>query len=148
MARLGHASPRAALRYRHAAESRDREIAARLDAVRRAGDGNRNRITSLEGQAGRSCDLDVRAFPQVNMHLVYRSIPPATAVSHSLGHAVGTNLRRRFSRSVEGRGVLRGAATGTMGTRLVRRSGGFIETPRVRNDAVSSSAYLQLCARD
>lgn len=31
MARLGHASPRAALRYQHAAESRDREIAARLD---------------------------------------------------------------------------------------------------------------------
>ena len=44
----------------------------------RAGDGNRTRITSLEGQAGRSCDLDVRAFPQVNAHLVYRSIPPAT----------------------------------------------------------------------
>ena len=33
MARLGHASPRAALRYQHAAESRDREIAARLDDV-------------------------------------------------------------------------------------------------------------------
>ncbi len=33
MARLGHASPRAALRYQHAAESRDREIAARLDEV-------------------------------------------------------------------------------------------------------------------
>ena len=33
MARLGHASPIAALRYQHAAESRDREIAARLDDV-------------------------------------------------------------------------------------------------------------------
>lgn len=33
MSRLGHASPRAALRYQHAAESRDREIAARLDDV-------------------------------------------------------------------------------------------------------------------
>jgi hypothetical protein len=33
MARLGHASPRAALRYQHAAASRDREIASRLDAV-------------------------------------------------------------------------------------------------------------------
>ncbi len=33
MARLGHASPSAALRYQHAAESRDREIAARLDDV-------------------------------------------------------------------------------------------------------------------
>jgi integrase len=33
MARLGHASPRAALRYQHAATSRDREIAHRLDAV-------------------------------------------------------------------------------------------------------------------
>ncbi len=33
MARLGHASPRAALRYQHAAESRDREIAARLNDV-------------------------------------------------------------------------------------------------------------------
>ena len=31
MARLGHSSPRAALRYQHAATSRDREIAARLD---------------------------------------------------------------------------------------------------------------------
>lgn len=33
MARLGHASPRAALRYQHAAASRDREIASRLDDV-------------------------------------------------------------------------------------------------------------------
>lgn len=33
MSRLGHASSRAALRYQHAAESRDREIAARLDDV-------------------------------------------------------------------------------------------------------------------
>ncbi|MCU1428668.1 MAG: site-specific integrase [Actinomycetia bacterium] len=33
MARLGHASPRAALRYQHAASSRDQEIARRLDAV-------------------------------------------------------------------------------------------------------------------
>jgi len=31
--RLGHALPRAALRYQHAAESRDREIAAGLDDV-------------------------------------------------------------------------------------------------------------------
>jgi hypothetical protein len=30
MARLGHASPRAALRYQHAAQRRDREIADRF----------------------------------------------------------------------------------------------------------------------
>lgn len=33
MARLGHASPRAALRYQHAAQDRDRDIAARLDVL-------------------------------------------------------------------------------------------------------------------
>jgi integrase len=33
MARLGHSSARAALRYQHAASSRDQEIARRLDAV-------------------------------------------------------------------------------------------------------------------
>lgn len=33
MARLGHASPRAAMRYQHAAQSRDRDIAAGLDAL-------------------------------------------------------------------------------------------------------------------
>lgn len=31
MARIGHASPRAALIYQHATEPRDREIAAHLD---------------------------------------------------------------------------------------------------------------------
>jgi integrase len=33
MARLGHASPRAAMRYQHAAEARDRDIAERLDVL-------------------------------------------------------------------------------------------------------------------
>jgi integrase len=33
MARLGHASPRAALRYQHASTERDRELATRLDAI-------------------------------------------------------------------------------------------------------------------
>ncbi|MGH9080603.1 MAG: hypothetical protein ACRDYE_11130 [Acidimicrobiales bacterium] len=33
MARLGHASPRAAMVYQHAAEDRDRLIAERLDAM-------------------------------------------------------------------------------------------------------------------
>jgi integrase len=33
MARMGHASPAAALRYQHASEKRDRELAQRLDAV-------------------------------------------------------------------------------------------------------------------
>ena len=45
MARLGHASPQAALRYQHAASTRDRAIADQLDAVvaraqRTAADGN------------------------------------------------------------------------------------------------------------
>ncbi|MGQ0825128.1 MAG: tyrosine-type recombinase/integrase [Actinomycetota bacterium] len=33
MARLGHSSPRAALRYQHASTARDRELAARLDEL-------------------------------------------------------------------------------------------------------------------
>ncbi len=33
MARLGHASPRAALRYQLASTERDREVAMRLDAI-------------------------------------------------------------------------------------------------------------------
>jgi integrase len=33
MARIGHASPRAALIYQHATEQRDREIAAYLDSA-------------------------------------------------------------------------------------------------------------------
>ena len=33
MARLGHSTPRAALRYQHAAKHRDREIAERLDEL-------------------------------------------------------------------------------------------------------------------
>jgi hypothetical protein len=33
MARLGHSSPQAALRYQHAAPERDRELPSRLDAL-------------------------------------------------------------------------------------------------------------------
>jgi hypothetical protein len=43
MARLGHASPRAALRYQHAAQSRDRDLADRLDVLV-AGTSRRRRL--------------------------------------------------------------------------------------------------------
>jgi integrase len=66
MARLGHASPRAALRYQHAAESRDREIASRLDDVFAAA---RDRPTSSkvvprDRRAMESCDGEAEVDEQ------------------------------------------------------------------------------------
>jgi hypothetical protein len=39
MARLGHTTPAAAMRYQHAAADRDKEIARRLSAMVGGGDG-------------------------------------------------------------------------------------------------------------
>src|SRR5205814_3618185 len=63
MARLGHASPRAALRYQHAAATRDREIARRLDDVFRAArDGRAMEQETCEAEPGENeLDLGLRA---------------------------------------------------------------------------------------
>ncbi|MGQ0825115.1 MAG: hypothetical protein ACT4OX_08855 [Actinomycetota bacterium] len=51
MARLGHSSPRAALRYQHASAERDRGLAARLDELfTRPRDGRAMETNAHEAQ--------------------------------------------------------------------------------------------------
>ncbi|MDP9420787.1 MAG: site-specific integrase [Actinomycetota bacterium] len=52
MARIGHASPRAALIYQHATEQRDREIATYLDETMRGHEGPGGDQDARAGQLG------------------------------------------------------------------------------------------------
>ena len=70
----GHASPAAALRYRHVTRDRDAVIAQALGDVRsrltcgvqRAGDGSRTRVTSLEGWCS-AIELRPRGCPTTSL---------------------------------------------------------------------------------